>query len=87
MPAATRQVLVGLGHKTGHDAKACSDFFTTCFEQNSAVSLLQCLTKADSNFVNAWPGFGVQAFNRHTKGQHLVHDGVEKTTVLVHAQQ
>ena len=37
--------------------------------------------------VDAGPGLGVQALDRHAEGQHLVHEGVEELAVLVHAQQ
>ena len=87
MAAAAWQLLVGLGHKAGHDAKARGNFFATGLEQNGAVGLLQCFTETNGDFINAGAGFGVQTLNRHAKGQHLVHDGGKEIAVLVHAQQ
>ncbi len=87
MPAATRQLLMRLGHEAGHDAKTGANFLGTGLEQNRAVSLRQRFAKTNGGLVDTGAGLGVQAFNRHAKGQHLVHDGVEEFPVLVHAQQ
>ena len=85
--AATRQLLVGLGHEAGHDAKACAYFLDAGLEQNGPVGLLQRFAESDGDLVNTGAGFGVQAFDGDAKGQHLVHDGLEEVAVLVHAQQ
>ena len=87
MAAATGQVLVWFGHETGHDAKPLANFFGTGFKQNSTVGLLQRLAETNGRFVHARPGFSVQSFYGHFESQHVVHDGVEKFSVVVGAQK
>ena len=85
--AAAGQVLVRLGHEAGHDAKARRNLLGAGFEQERPVSLGQRLAETNCRFKHARASFGVQALHRHAKGQHLIHQGVEKRPVLVHAQQ
>ena len=85
--AAARQRLVRLGHETGHDAKAGTDLLGAGLEQNGAVGLFQSFAEANGGLVDTRASLGVQAFHRHAKGEHLVHDGVEKFPVLVDPQQ
>ena len=87
MAAATRQRLIRFGHETGHDAKLRADFFGTGLEEDGAIGLFHGLAKANRCLIDTGPGFGVQAFHRHTKSAHVVHDGVQKIPVLVHAQE
>ena len=87
MAAATGQVLVPLGHKTGHDVIALPDLARAGFEQNRAVGLLQRFGKGNRRFIDAGASFGMQAFNGHAKGLHVIHQGVEKTAVVRHAQK
>ena len=76
-----------LGHEGRHDAKARTDFLRTGLEQDRAVGLFQRLAEADGRFIHTRPGLGVQAFNRHAEGQHVVHQRIEIPAVLVHPQE
>ena len=78
---------IPLGHETGHDAKACTNFFGACFKQDGAVSLCERIAESNGGFVNTRACFCVQAFNGHAKLQHLVLNGIEEFAILVHAQQ
>ena len=87
VPRAARQMLVPLGHEAGHDAKPLADFFRAGFKKNGAIGLLQGTAKGDGHLVHTGSGLGVQTFDGHFEGRHVVKQRVEKFPLVAHAQE
>ena len=85
--AAARVLRVPLGHEARHDPEARADLLGAGLEQDRTVGLLERLAERDRDLVDARPGLGVQALDRHAEGEHLVHQRVHELAVVVHAQQ
>ena len=87
MAGAARILRVPLGHEARHDAEARADLLGAGLEQDRAVGGFERLGEQDRGLVDAGAGLGVQAFDRHAEGAHLVHQRLEEIAVLVGAQQ
>ncbi len=84
--AAAGVLRVPLGHEARHDPEARADLLGAGLEQDRAVGLLERFAESDRGLVDARPGLGVQALDRHAEGEHLVHQRVHELAVAVHAQ-
>ena len=87
VPAATRVLRAPLGHEARHDAEALADLLRAGLEEDRAIGRLQRFAERDGRLVDAGAGLGVQAFDGHAEGRHLVHQRVEEQPVVGHAQQ
>ena len=87
MSTASRQGRIPLGHEAGHDAEPRADFLRPGLEQNRAVSGFQCFAELDRDFIYSRSSLGMQAFDRHAKHWHFIHECCKKFTAVIHAQQ
>ncbi len=87
VPRAAGEVLVPLRHEARHDSEARADLLRAGLEQDRPIGGFERLREQDRRLVHAWPGLGVQAFDRNAELAHLVHQRGEEVTVGVRAQQ
>jgi hypothetical protein len=85
--AAGQLRCIPLGHEAGHHAEALADLLGAGLEQDGAVGRFQRAAEGDGGLVDAGAGFGVQAFDGHAEGGHVVHQRVEEAALVGHAQQ